>query len=96
MNWVSGFATALAIYGGAFMALTTGSASAADEKGNFAISGAGGLSCAEFVEAKDNDPERYRLFGSWMSGFYTGFNAIKDETYDIIPRHSPDLIGSIL
>lgn len=31
-----------------------------------------------------------------MSGFYTGFNAIKDETYDIIPWHSPDLIGSIL
>lgn len=51
MNWVSGFAKGLAIYGSAFMGLTTGPASAADDKGNFAISGAGGLRCAEFVEA---------------------------------------------
>jgi hypothetical protein len=76
--------------------LLAGAAMAADNAGKFAISGAGALTCAAFVSAHDDDPERYRLFGSWMSGFFTGFNAIKDETYDIIPWHSPDLIASVI
>jgi hypothetical protein len=76
--------------------LAAGPLRAADDSGSFAISGAGALSCADYVAAHDEAPERYRLFGSWMSGFFTGVNAVKDQTYDILPWHSPDLIASVL
>jgi len=96
MGWIKGSAMRLVICGSACMFMSTDAVDAADNKGNFAVSGAGALTCAEFVSAKDDDAERYRLYGSWMSGFFTGFNAIKDNTYDIIPWHSADLIASIL
>ena len=69
---------------------------AADSKGRYAISGAGTLTCERFREAQSTDVEDYRHFGSWMSGYFTAFNEISDDTFAIIPWQSADLIALIV
>jgi len=69
---------------------------AADLNGNFAISGAGALACSDYVVSKTDNPERYRAYLSWMSGFFTAYNAASPQTYDILPWHAPELIAAVV
>ena len=68
----------------------------ADRGGQFAIKGAGLLTCEQFVKARSERGEVYMLFGGWLEGYMTGVNQYSPDTYDISSWESTDLLASII
>lgn len=78
-------------------ALTVGSLSveAADSQGRYAAHGLGRLQCRAFVEMCEKQAEECRLTGTWITGYLTGFNALNDQTFDILPWQAPELVAEL-
>lgn len=69
---------------------------AADQVGNYATRGAGNASCSEFVDARNERGERYANFGGWIDGFLSAVNFFEEETFDIAPWQSTNLLSLAL
>ncbi len=63
------------------MLLVTSSAAA--QQGS--VESLGGSSCAELVDARDNNPDAFAGFTAWIGGFLSAANALRPDTYDLTP-----------
>jgi hypothetical protein len=80
----------------AAVALSAGPAGAADAEGRFAVKGAGGATCQDFVTAREQQDNRFYYIGGWIEGYITGANRYEDGTYDIAPWQSLDLLIALI
>ncbi len=69
---------------------------AADDKGQFAIRGAGLMPCALFYQEKQAESEVYLIAASWVDGYITGRNQYSDKNYDALSFETTELLMSIL
>lgn len=69
---------------------------AADENGHFAIKGFGLKTCADYVDARAAQSNRYFQFGGWLNGYLTATNRYEPDTFDIVPWQSTGLLASWL
>ncbi|PWR03516.1 hypothetical protein DKT77_06580 [Meridianimarinicoccus roseus] len=75
--------------------LAPGVGHAASVGGEFNVDGPGAQNCSLFVEAVDQaDAASLTAFSAWTEGFVTGVNVFRDETYDVTPWQTPQLILS--
>lgn len=70
--------------------------SAADQNGLFAIRGAGLLTCQTFVQEREAASDAYVMIGGWLDGYVTAINELSQETFDIIPYVSTELLTVLI
>src|SRR5690606_13606724 len=68
----------------------------ADQQGLFSIRGAGLLTCATFVAERDKASDAYLMMGGWLDGYITGVNELADDTFDITPFQSTELVSLLV
>jgi hypothetical protein len=82
MRWVLGMLLACAAV----------AAQAADEEGRFAADGVGNRTCQQFLDAIEDDERLTVAFASWTEGFMTATNALNDDTFDLTPWQTVEVI----
>jgi len=73
-------------------AVGPGAAHAADSEGNFAIDGAGSMSCERFAKAYDQKTRDYYVYAGWIDGYVTATNQREDGVYDLTPWQTTELL----
>lgn len=68
----------------------------ADADGNFAIEGAGTQSCAAYLTVRESRSRDYYVFAGWVDGYLTSANQYWENTYDLTPWQSLELVMSAL
>ena len=71
-------------------------ASAADEKGDFAVRGLGASQCSSFVEAAQGNQSSVGLFLAWIEGAVTAVNHVSPKTFDVVPFNSTAPFAAIV
>ena len=66
--------------------LSTTTATAYDENGNYAVWGIGKNSCFRYMKARENND--YEAYTNYIKGFLTAYNIIEKETYNITANKS--------
>lgn len=64
-------------------------AQARDLNGNYAVFGAGGRTCADYLEARDQGGEAALAFAQWIAGHLSAYNLLLDKTYNILGDVTP-------
>ena len=72
---------------------TAAAAEAADAQSRFQAYGLGRVPCKRFVEVCESKKEECKLTGTWMEGYFSAFNALSRDTFDILPWQQPELIA---
>jgi Putative peptidoglycan binding domain len=72
---------------------TAGLAQAADAQSRFQAHGLGRVSCQRFVEICEGKREECKLTGTWLEGYLSGFNALSEGTFDILPWQPPEALA---
>lgn len=72
--------------------VSVGTADAADPSGAFAVDGVGSRTYADFIAAKDGDPDLLIAFAGWTTGFITAVNVFRNETFDLTPFQPTELL----
>lgn len=77
--------------------MTAVPAQAADSKGDFAIRGVGRISCQELIDALEKkDQQRLSFFGTWLEGYITAANQFSENTFDVTPWQTTELLLALL
>jgi hypothetical protein len=79
--------------GAALTVATAGPAAAADSQSRFQAYGLGRLPCERFVEICEGKREECKLTGTWLQGYLTGFNALNEGTFDLLPWQPSELVA---
>ncbi len=66
------------------IALAANSAGSADAKRQFSVRGLGTHTCTEYLEARNQEKETAE-YANWLTGFFTAYNWLEPDTYDIAP-----------
>ena len=75
----------------------SGNADAADKKGNFALHGAGALSCEQLTSGLLGGHAAVReALGSWILGYLSALNRERTDTYDITPIQDPNALVNMV
>lgn len=69
---------------------------AADRAGKFAAVGAGSVSCARFLQAREARSKEYFMLGGWIDGYLTARNQTDPDTFTLTPWQSTDLLAGLL
>jgi len=69
---------------------------AADDKGQFGVRGAGLVKCAVYDSERDARSQIYQIVAAWIDGYITGSNQHADDTYDIVSFESTELLAAIV
>ncbi len=72
--------------------LLPGAASAGDAEGRFAAKGAGQTTCQQFLTSMEAQGDDLRLYAGWVDGYVTAFNMLREETFDLAPWQSVELL----
>jgi len=67
-----------------------------DKNGSYAIRGAGLIDCQTYLVEKERQSQAYIMMGGWIDGYLTGINQLSDDTYDITPYQSTEIIAKIV
>ncbi|WP_297528309.1 hypothetical protein [Thiohalobacter sp.] len=67
----------------------TTSVQARDLNGNYAVFGAGGRTCADYLQARDQGGEAALAFAQWVAGHLSAYNLLLDKTYNILGEVTP-------
>jgi hypothetical protein len=67
-------------------------ATAADDKGDFAIKGAGLQTCGKFLLAWDKASPDLAQYGGWITGYLTGMNQHVAGTFDAAPWQTTETL----
>jgi hypothetical protein len=67
----------------------------ADDPG-FAVKGQGQFICSEFVQARETKGMAYAGYVGWLSGYISAINRERNETIDVAPWQSIDLLSALL
>ena len=73
--------------------LAASHADAADSAGRFAVDGAGALDCARFAAAREEGGVGAALFLGWIGGYASGFNHFREDTFDVTPWQTVELLA---
>ncbi len=68
----------------------------ADKDGQYAIRGAGLLSCATFITERAKKSPAYMMIGGWLDGYITASNKLQPGTYDVAPYASTELLSALI
>jgi len=71
-------------------------ANAASKEGQYAIKGVGQLPCSRYTEERAAKTDTYRLFVGWLSGYLSAYNRLTEDTVDIMPWQSLDLMAAMM
>lgn len=63
-------------------------AGAVDQNDRYAVKGPGNLNCGTFADL-DPGHEHVRDVGVWMAGYFTAYNRLIRDTYDMLPWQTP-------
>ncbi len=66
------------------IALTANDAGSADANRQFSVRGLGTHTCGEYLEARNQEKETAE-YADWLTGFFTAYNWLEPDTYDIAP-----------
>ena len=72
------------------------SARAADDRGQYAVRGAGLISCGLYVQQRAAKSDVYLMVAAWIDGYVTGINQHAADTYDLLPFEGAELLMTIL
>jgi hypothetical protein len=79
--------------GSALLFGTASVAEAADAQSRFQAYGLGRLSCKRFVELCEGKKDECKLTGTWLEGYFSAFNALSPDTFDILPWQPPEALA---
>lgn len=65
---------------------------AGDAEGNFAVRGIGQAACSGLIESAESDLPVFRQFGGFVSGFITGLNLEREDTFDLVLFEETDTL----
>jgi hypothetical protein len=65
---------------------------AADSTNRFALRGVGLASCEQFVKAMKEKKENVLVAGGWIEGYITAVNQFNQDTFDIAPWQSTQVL----
>jgi hypothetical protein len=71
-------------------------ATAADDKGQFGVRGAGLIKCTAYESEREARSQIYHIVAAWIDGYITGSNQHADDTYDIVSFESTELLAAIV
>jgi len=71
-------------------------AAANDSKGNFSMKGAGYLTCQVMVAERSKRSEASFLIGGWIEGYISAYNRYVEDTYDVTPFESLELLLTVM
>ena len=66
--------------------LGTESAVARDLNGNYAVFGAGGGPCSDYLQARKRRGEHERAYVEWIAGHVSAYNLLLDRTYNVLGK----------
>lgn len=69
---------------------------AADADNRFAVKGAGGVKCSDYVAAYDEKRDVLVTFGGWIDGFVTATNHYEPGLFDLAPWQTNELLAYAL
>lgn len=72
--------------------LAPGLVQAADVNGEFSVRGAGRFSCVELLDGLEKKDQRLTIFATWLDGYLTANNQLFDETFDMTPWQTTELL----
>ncbi len=78
------------LLGALLMPLSSG---AHDEKGRFALKGAGMIGCKHFVQQLQDRTKEFYAYAGWIEGYLTGVNAYQKDTFDIAPWQNTKVLA---
>jgi len=76
--------------------LVWSAARGADADGQFAVKGAGSLTCAELTSVIEKEPKNTFLVAGWLDGYLTAVNQFADGVVDHAPWQSVELLLDVL
>lgn len=68
----------------------------ADKQGQYAIRGAGLISCAIYSKERAARSNVYLITAAWVDGYLTGVNQYAPQTYDLLSFEGAELLMAIL
>ena len=71
-------------------------ANGASKSGKFAVRDVGRETCERFVAARSERSELYGLFRGWIAGYLTAYNSMAEDTLDIAPWQTTELLAGLL
>jgi len=71
---------------------STQGAQAADKNERYAIKGAGVSFCSTFAESIQARDKNYYIYGGWIEGYLTGLNQQLENTFDLAPWQTTELM----
>jgi hypothetical protein len=71
-------------------------AGADDARGQYAVRGAGLISCGLYMQQRSTQGDIYLMTAAWVDGYVTGVNQHSADTYDVLPFEGAELLMSIL
>ncbi|HZX72458.1 MAG TPA: peptidoglycan-binding domain-containing protein [Rhodanobacter sp.] len=71
-------------------------ATAADQKGEYGIRGAGLVSCQTYNQEREARSRAYDVIGGWIDGYITGINQYAGDTYDAAPFETTELYAALV
>jgi len=69
---------------------------AADEKGQFAVRGAGLVTCSVYGQEREAQSEAYLVIAAWMDGYITATNQYSPATYDSLSFETTELLAAVI
>ena len=75
--------------------LSTTSGWAADKQGAYALRGPGALSCADFLQARQ-EKDRGKGFLLWVDGYLSAANLFSRDTFDLLPWGNESYLAVLL
>jgi hypothetical protein len=84
------------VFFAAALLLFAADARPADKDGQYAIRGAGLISCAIYNQERAARSNVYLVTAAWVDGYITGINQYAPQTYDVLSFEGTELLMSIL
>jgi hypothetical protein len=69
---------------------------AADEEGRFAMRGVGIVSCGQYLELIEDQPDQLPRFFGWLNGYLSAANQYEEDTYNLVPWQETRLLAAAL
>lgn len=83
--------------GGLVMLLLLGPAGndgdAADANKRFSVRGVGTTTCSKYLETRNLEVSKSEQYANWLTGFFTAYNWLQPNTYDIAPASEYNQTG---
>ena len=66
---------------------------AADANKRFSVRGVGTTTCSKYLETRNLEVSESEQYANWLTGFFTAYNWLQPNTYDIAPASQYNQTG---